>query len=66
MRYQRTYTRETRAVKWDHATEGQLQAWRLVRSGMSYRQAARALGVSKSTIQQRIEAMRWRRQDGLV
>lgn len=45
-----------------HPTEGQRQAWALVQSGKSFRQAARELGVSKGTIQQRIEAMRRRRR----
>jgi transposase len=50
-----------RAYKYDTPTEGQLRAWRLVvREGKTFRQAAQILGVSKSTIQQRIEAMRQR------
>jgi transposase len=43
-------------------TEKQKQAWALIWAGMSFRQAARELGVSKGTIQQRVEAVRkWRR-----
>jgi transposase len=50
----------TRAYKWDKPTAGQLAAWELIRAGVTYRRAAQILGVSKSTIQQRIEAMRRR------
>ena len=54
----------TRERLWDTPpTPGQLRAWQLVvKEGKSFRHAAKELGVSKGTIQQRIEAMRRRRE----
>jgi len=56
--------RDSRPHKWDKPSPGQVKAWEMVRSGMSFRQVAKALGVSRSTVQQRIEAMRRRQELG--